>query len=83
MTASGPGWRDDVQLPGREDGAHRDGRGASQTALDLTTAHCGERKAFGGHLSDLGAIRQRLAMRQAEVANRVMYDCLQFHGGMG
>ena len=57
--------------------------GASQTALDLTTAHCGERKAFGGHLSDLGAIRQRLAMRQAEVANRVMYDCLQFHGGMG
>ena len=117
MAASGPGWRNDAQLPGREDGAHQDGRGASQTALDLTTAHCGERKAFGGHLSDLGAIRQRLAMRQAEVdavrasmyhaawmgdsgqdnvramsglkafgaevANRVMYDCLQFHGGMG
>ena len=67
--------------------------------------------------SDLGALHQRLAMRQAEVdaarasmyhaawlgdtgqdnvremsgvkafgaevANRVMYDCLQFHGGMG
>ena len=91
--------------------------GASQVALDLTTAYCSERRAFGGHLSDLGAIRQRLAMRQAEVdavrasmyhaawmgdagqdnvramsglkafgaevANRVMYDCLQFHGGMG
>ena len=93
------------------------GVGASQTALDLTTAYCADRKAFGGRLSDLGAIRQRLAMRQAEVdavrasmyhaawlgdtgqdnvremsgvkafgaevANRVMYDCLQFHGGMG
>ncbi len=41
--------------------------GASQVALDLTTAYCSERRAFGGHLSDLGAIRQRLAMRQAEV----------------
>ena len=91
--------------------------GASQTTLDLTTAYCADRKAFGGRLSDLGALRQRLAMRQAEVdavrasmyhaawlrdtgqdnvremsgvkafgaevANRVMYDCLQFHGGMG
>ena len=93
------------------------GVGAAQTALDLTTTYCADRKAFGGHLSDLGAIRQRLAMRQAEVdavrasmyhaawlgdqggdnvremsgvkalgaevVNRVMYDCLQFHGGMG
>jgi len=93
------------------------GVGASQVALDMTTAYCVDRKAFGGRLADLGAIRQRLAMRQAEVdavrasmyhaawlgdqgidnvremsgakalgaevANRVMYDCLQFHGGMG
>ena len=93
------------------------GVGAAQVALDLTTAYCADRKAFGGHLADLGAIRQRLAMRQAEidavraslyhaawlgdqgvdnvremsgvkalgaeVVNRVMYDCLQFHGGMG
>ena len=93
------------------------GVGAAQTALDLTTAYTRERRAFGGHLFDLGAIRQRLAMRQAEVdaarasmyhcawlaeqgvdtvrevsglkawacemINGVMYDCVQFHGGMG
>jgi len=93
------------------------GVGASQAAIDMTVEYTSERKAFGGHLFDLGAIRQRLAMRQAEVdamraslyhcawlteqghdtarevsglkawacevANRVMYDCVQFHGGMG
>ncbi len=93
------------------------GVGAAQAAIDLTTAYTRERTAFGGTLFDLGAIRQRLAMRQAEVdaarasmyhcawlaeqgvdavkevsglkawacemINGVMYDCVQFHGGMG
>jgi acyl-CoA dehydrogenase len=93
------------------------GVGAAQAALDLTSAYCQDRAAFGGRLFDLGAIRQRLAMDQAkidavraamyhaawlgdqerdnvremsgvkawgcEVVNQVMYDCLQFHGGIG
>lgn len=97
------------------------GVGAAQTALDITLAHTQARPAFGGHLYDLGAIRQRLAMNQAkldavragmyhaawlgdtvmgpgldnvkemsgvkaygaEVVNEIMYDCVQFHGGMG
>ena len=93
------------------------GTGAAQAAIDLTSEYVGNRSAFGGHLSDLGAIRQRLAMCQAkvdavragmyhaawlgdqgidnvremsgvkafgcEVVNDVMYDCLQFHGGIG
>ncbi len=93
------------------------GVGAAQAAIDMTNAYCQERKAFGGHLFDLGAIRQRMAMNQAkvdavrasmyhaawlgdqgednvkemsgakawgcEVVNEVMYDCVQFHGGMG
>jgi acyl-CoA dehydrogenase len=93
------------------------GIGAAQVAIDMTVAYCQERKAFGGHLFDLGAIRQRMAMNQAkvdavraamyhaawldevgrdnvkemsgvkawgcEVVNQVMYDCVQFHGGMG
>ncbi|HBU04975.1 MAG TPA: acyl-CoA dehydrogenase [Acidimicrobiaceae bacterium] len=93
------------------------GVGAAQAAIDLTNAYTQERKAFGGHLFDLGAIRQRMAMNQAkvdavrasmyhaawmhdagqdnvkamsgvkawgcEVVNQVMYDCVQFHGGMG
>ncbi len=93
------------------------GVGAAQTAIDLTLAYTQQRRAFGRTLFDLGAIRQRLALRQAEldavrasmyhaawlgeqgidnvkemsgvkafgaeVVNRVMYDCLQFHGGMG
>jgi len=93
------------------------GVGASQAAIDMTVDYTTERKAFGGRLFDLGAIRQRLAMHQAEVdamraslyhcawlteqgrdtarevsglkawacevTNRVMYDCVQFHGGMG
>ena len=93
------------------------GIGAAQAAIDMTNAYTQERKAFGGHLYDLGAIRQRMAMNQAkvdavrasmyhaawmhdagqdnvkamsgvkawgcEVVNQVMYDCVQFHGGMG
>ena len=93
------------------------GVGAAQAAIDMTNQYCQERKAFGGHLYDLGAIRQRMAMNQAkidavrasmyhaawmgdegqdnvkamsgakawgaEVVNQVMYDCVQFHGGMG
>jgi acyl-CoA dehydrogenase len=93
------------------------GVGAAQKAIDMTLTYTQERKAFGGHLFDLGAIRQRLAMNEAkldavrasmyhaawlgeqggdnvkemsgvkawgcEVINRVMYDCVQFHGGTG
>ena len=93
------------------------GVGAAQAAIDLTNEYCQNRKAFGGNLYDLGAIRQRMAMNQAkvdaarasmyhaawlgdqgednvkemsgakafgcEVVNQVMYDCVQFHGGMG
>ncbi len=93
------------------------GVGSAQAAIDMTNAYTQERKAFGGHLYDLGAIRQRMAMNQAkvdavrasmyhaawihdqggdnvkemsgvkawgcEVVNQVMYDCVQFHGGMG
>ena len=93
------------------------GVGAAQAAIDMTNTYTQERKAFGGHLFDLGAIRQRMAMNQAkvdavrasmyhaawmhdagqdnvkamsgvkawgcEVVNQVMYDCVQFHGGMG
>ena len=93
------------------------GLGSAQAAIDLTNSYCQERPAFGGHLYDLGAIRQRMAMNQAkidavrasmyhaawmhdcgqdnvkamsgakawgcEVINQVMYDCVQFHGGMG
>jgi len=93
------------------------GVGSAQAAIDMTNQYCQERPAFGGHLYDLGAIRQRMAMNQAkvdavrasmyhaawihdtgadnvkemsgvkawgaEVINQVMYDCVQFHGGMG
>lgn len=91
--------------------------GEAQTALDLTVAYVKERRAFNAPLWNKQAIRQRIAMRQAEVdaareliyrtawltdqgedtvrevsevkalvgelVNRVMYDCVQFHGGMG
>lgn len=91
--------------------------GEAQKAIELTVDYVKERKAFGKPLWDKQAIRQRLAMRQAEVdagrelaykaawlmdqghdavkevsevkafvgevENRVMYDCVQFHGGMG
>ncbi len=93
------------------------GIGAAQAAIDLTLEYTQNRQAFGGRLFDLGAIRQRISMRQAqldavrasmyhaawlaeqgvdnvkqmsgvkawggELINQVMYDCLQFHGGMG
>ena len=93
------------------------GVGAAQVAINMTNAYTQQRKAFGKHLYDLGAIRQRLAMCQAkldavraamyhaawlseqgidatkemsgvkawgaEVVNQVMYDCVQFHGGIG
>ena len=97
------------------------GVGAAQAAIDQTLAYTQERTAFDGHLFDLGAIRQRMAMNQAkldavrasmyhaawlgddvmgagednvkemsgvkafgaEVVNQIMYDCVQFHGGMG
>ncbi len=91
--------------------------GESQKALELTVAYVKERVAFGSPLWNKQAIRQRIAMRQAEVdaarelayksawmldlgadavrqvsevkalvgelSNRVLYDCVQFHGGMG
>src|ERR1700681_850112 len=91
--------------------------GEAQAALDLTIAYLKTRKAFGAPLWNKQAIRQRLAMRAAEVeagrqlvystawrdaqghdvtrevsmvkaycgelVNAVMYDCVQFHGGMG
>lgn len=93
------------------------GVGAAQKAIDITVDYTQQRKAFGGRLFDLGAIRQRLALAQAkvdavrasmyhaawlgeqgvdnvremsgvkawgcEVVNQVMYECVQFHGGMG
>lgn len=91
--------------------------GEAQRALELTLEHVKNRRAFGSALWDKQVIRQRLAMRQAEIdagreltyraawlaeqgedvvrevsevkafvgemANRVLYDCVQFHGGMG
>jgi len=91
--------------------------GAAQKGMELTLAWTQGRKAFGETLYDREAIRQRLAMDQAQVdaaraglyhaawlmeqgadatkavsgvkafacelANRVLYDCLQFHGGLG
>ncbi len=93
------------------------GVGAAQVAIDMTLEHTQNRRAFGGLLFDLGGVRQRLAMDQAqldavraslfhaawlmeqgidatkeisgvkafgaETINRIMYDCVQFHGGMG
>jgi len=91
--------------------------GEAQAALDLTVDYLKTRRAFGAPLWDKQAIRQRIAMRAAEVeagrqlvysaawrsaqgqevirevsmakaycgelVNAVMYDCVQFHGGMG
>lgn len=91
--------------------------GEAQTALDITVGYVKERRAFGAPLWNKQGIRQRLAMRQAEVdaarellyrsawltdqgvdtvreisevkaligelVNSVLYDCVQFHGGMG
>jgi acyl-CoA dehydrogenase len=86
-------------------------------ALELTLDWVQQRKAFGQRLWDLGTIRQRLALRAAQIealralihttawrdargervvkevsmvkalsgtlVNEVLYDCVQFHGGMG
>lgn len=91
--------------------------GESQKAIELTLDYVKSRQAFGSALWEKQAIRQRLAMRQAEVdaarelayrtawltdegvdsvrevsevkalvgelSNRVLYDCVQFHGGTG
>jgi acyl-CoA dehydrogenase len=91
--------------------------GESQRALELTVEYVKHRQSKGEPLWEKQAIRQRLAMRQAEVdagrelayraawmmdqgldavrhvsevkafvgelENRVMYDCVQFHGGVG
>lgn len=91
--------------------------GEAQKGLEITLEHVKGRVAFGAPLWEKQAIRQRLAMRQAEVdagrelayraawlfdqgedatrqvsevkalvgelSNRVLYDCVQFHGGMG
>ena len=91
--------------------------GEAMKAIELTLDWVKQRKAFGASLWDKQVIRQRLAMRLAQVesarallfntawrdtrnenvvkevsmlkalagtlVNEVMYDCLQFHGGMG
>ena len=91
--------------------------GEAARAIELTLEWVTQRQAFGASLWDKQTIRQRLAMRAAQVeaaralvcqtawrdaqgqqvtkevsmvkalcgtlVNEVMYDCLQFHGGMG
>jgi acyl-CoA dehydrogenase len=91
--------------------------GEASRAIEITVEYVKNRTAFGEPLWAKQAIRQRLAMRTAEVeaarqliyhaawmmdqrvdavaevsmvkavmgelTNRVMYDCVQFHGGMG
>jgi len=91
--------------------------GEAARALELTLEWVTQRQAFGALLWDKQTIRQRLAMRAAQVeaaralvyqtawrdaqgqqvtkevsmvkalcgtlVNEVLYDCVQFHGGMG
>jgi acyl-CoA dehydrogenase len=91
--------------------------GEAMKAIEITLDWVKQRKAFGATLWEKQAIRQRLAMRLAQVeaaralvfntawrdtqqetvtkevsmikalagtlVNEVMYDCVQFHGGMG
>ncbi len=91
--------------------------GEAQKAIELTVDYLKERNAFGEPLWEKQGLRQRLALRQAEldaareltyraawlseqgedsvretsevkalvaeVANKVLYDCVQFHGGVG
>ena len=91
--------------------------GEASRAIELAVEWVTQRQAFGAPLWDKQTIRQRLAMRSAQVeacralifntawrdaqgqqvtkevsmikalagtlVNEVMYDCLQFHGGMG
>ncbi|MCG8493225.1 MAG: acyl-CoA dehydrogenase family protein [Sneathiellales bacterium] len=51
--------------------------GEAQKAIEFTLDYVKERKAFGGSLWDKDAIRQRLSMRQAEVAagQQLLYHC--------
>jgi len=57
------------------------GVGAAQKAIDLTLSHTQQRKAFGGPLYDLGAIRQRIAMNQAKLdaVRASMYHAAWLH----
>ena len=91
--------------------------GEAQKALEITVSYVKERRAFGASIWEKQGVRQRLAMRQAEIdaareltyhaawltdqgedtvrqvsevkalvgelVNAVLYDCVQFHGGMG
>jgi acyl-CoA dehydrogenase len=91
--------------------------GEAQRALEVTVGYVKERSVFGSSLWEKQGIRQRIAMRQAqidaareltyraawltdrgedsvrevsevkalvgELVNEVLYDCVQFHGGMG
>lgn len=91
--------------------------GEAQSAIDLTVSYVKDRHAFGAPLWKKQGIRQRIAMRQAELdaareltyraawltdqgvdsvrevsevkalvgelVNNILYDCVQFHGGMG
>ena len=91
--------------------------GEAQKALEITVSYVKERRAFGAPIWEKQGVRQRLAMRQAqidaareltyhaawltdqgedtvrevsevkalvgELVNDVLYDCVQFHGGMG
>jgi acyl-CoA dehydrogenase len=73
--------------------------GEAQAAIDLTLDWVTQRKTFGTTLFEKQAVRQRLAMLSAkveatrevsmakaycgELVNEVMYDCVQFHGGLG
>ena len=91
--------------------------GEAQKSIELTVGYLKERMAFGESLWEKQGLRQRLAMRQAEldaardltyraawlieqgdesvretsevkalvaeVVNGVLYDCVQFHGGIG
>lgn len=51
--------------------------GECQKAMELTLEYVKNRKAFGGSLWDKDAIRQRLSMRQAEIAagQQLLYHC--------
>jgi acyl-CoA dehydrogenase len=91
--------------------------GEAAKGIELTLDWVRQRMAFGNPLWNLGSIRERLAMRAAQVeaaramlyltgwriaqrqevvkevsmlkalcgtlVNEVLYDCVQFHGGMG
>jgi len=62
--------------------------GEAQKAIELTVDYAKERKTFGKPwMMDQGmdAIREVSEVKAfvGEVENRVMYDCVQFHGGMG